>query len=268
MSCRRLSNSDRVFDVDKALGRFRNKMIIACSRCARAGQGCFADVRSGRCEKCDKDRKKCDIRVTFKDFERLARSREMLSEQVDCAEDELEKAEAAVIASHEKVNTARKRAQLARRSLRTSEDREDKAYLRELASINMSTKIGHQTDPSLEEEERERTKHAVRLSTIGNPLAAAATTSLGTLVEDRECLGSLRNTPMVYDANSQDTFSWTDLERPRCGMAPETRREMRLETDCATELAITDQPLEFSFSGGTGDSQDLALDAALSVSLY
>jgi hypothetical protein len=126
-------------------------MPTPCSRCRRRGQQCFVDVRSGRCKSCNDDKKKCDLRVTFKEFERLAKAREKLSERVESAEDELEKAEAEAVAAHQKVLAARQKARTARRMLRVSERGEDNAYQRELASIEEVERMEQGTEPSVSE---------------------------------------------------------------------------------------------------------------------
>ena len=128
MSSHRLSTFGRQSEVDRALGRFRNKMGVPCSRCYDADQSCFVDVRTRRCKKCVNDKKKCDIRVTLRDFEQLVRSREKLSRRLESAEDELENAEADAVASHQEVVAARAKARSARRLLRASEGKEDNAY--------------------------------------------------------------------------------------------------------------------------------------------
>ena len=143
--------SDRVAEINQALGRFRNRMPTPCSRCRRSGQRCLVDVRSGRCKRCNDDKKRCDLRVTFKEFERLAKAREKLSERVESAEDELEKAEAEAVAAHQKVLSARQRARTARRMLRASERGEDEAYQRELASIEEVERMEQGKDPSVPE---------------------------------------------------------------------------------------------------------------------
>lgn len=129
------SSSDRLEEVNRAITRFRNRMPTPCSRCRRSGERCLVDVRSGRCKKCNDDKKKCDLRVSFKEFERLARVRQELSDKVDSAEDELEKAEAEAVAAHERVLAMRAKARRLRKQLRYSEKEEDESYQRELASI-------------------------------------------------------------------------------------------------------------------------------------
>jgi hypothetical protein len=126
-------------------------MPTPCSRCRRRGQRCLVDVRSGRCKSCNDDKKKCDLRVTFKEFERLAKAREKLSERVESAEDELEKAEAEAVAAHERVLDARRKARTARRLLRASERGESEAYQRELASIEEVERMEQGAEPSVPE---------------------------------------------------------------------------------------------------------------------
>jgi len=95
----------------------------------------LVDVSSGRCKKCNDDKKKCDLRVTFKEFERLAKARQDLSEKVEVAEDALEKAENEAAEAYERVLAARAKARRLRKQLRKREKEEDDSYQRELAGI-------------------------------------------------------------------------------------------------------------------------------------
>ena len=124
-------------------------MPTPCSRCRRQGQKCLINVHSGRYKRYNDDKKKCDLRVTFKEFEKLAKAREVLSERIEVAEDELEKAEAEVVTIHEKVLATRRKARLARRLLRTLEKHEDSAYERELASIEEAERVEQGFEPSI-----------------------------------------------------------------------------------------------------------------------
>jgi hypothetical protein len=110
-------------------------MPTPCDRCRRQNVPCLVDVRSGRCKSCNDSKKRCNLRVTFQEFEKLAKARRSLSEQVESAEDELEAAEAAVVAAHTKVLQARAKARRLRKQLRSKEQSEDDAYCRELAGI-------------------------------------------------------------------------------------------------------------------------------------
>ena len=77
--------------------------------------------------------------MSYKEFETLARTREELAARVEETEDELEAAEkeatAAIAAAQDLVSRARARARSMRKQLRNSEQVEDDAYRRELASI-------------------------------------------------------------------------------------------------------------------------------------
>jgi midasin (ATPase involved in ribosome maturation) len=97
------------------------------------------DVRSGRCKSCNDSHIRCDLRVTFKEFEKLAATRARLSKAADEAEDELEDAEKEaarlISAAHELVAKARMKARRKRKELRFAENKEDGSYQRELAAI-------------------------------------------------------------------------------------------------------------------------------------
>ena len=149
MPTRLPSPSARILEVHQSLSRWRNRMPTPCSRCRRTGKRCLVDVHSGRCKSCNDDKKKCDLRVTFKEFEKMAKAREKLAERVESAEDELEKAEAEAVAAHEKVLEARRKARTARRLLRVSERSEDDAFQRELASIEEVERMEQGLEPSI-----------------------------------------------------------------------------------------------------------------------
>lgn len=151
MPTRPPTSSCRREEVNSAILRFRNTMPTPCDRCKRLGQKCLVDVRSGRCKTCVDHKKRCNLRVTFKEFERLAKARQALSDQVESAEDELESAEAAVVAAHEKVLKARARARRLRKELRFHERKEDEAYTRELAGIEEVEQMESGVEPVVRE---------------------------------------------------------------------------------------------------------------------
>ena len=84
------------------------------SRYRRSSTKCLVDVKSGRCKSCNDAHKKCDLRVTFQEFEKLARARQKQSATTEKAEEELEEAEAKVAemiaAAYRLVAEARSRA--------------------------------------------------------------------------------------------------------------------------------------------------------------
>ena len=141
MAPRPASSSERTVDVQNALSRFRNEMPTPCSNCRKSTppKRCLVDVRSGRCKSCNDLHVKCDLRVTFKEFEKLAATRARLSKEADSAEEELDDAEreAARLISeaHELVAKARAKARRKRKELRRAETNEDDSYQRELAAI-------------------------------------------------------------------------------------------------------------------------------------
>lgn len=114
-------------------------MPTPCSRCKRANERCLVDVRSGRCKRCNDNHWKCNLRVTFQEFERLAKQREKRAKEAEDAEEELDDAEreaaAMIEAAHEKVRKARAKARRLRKELRFAESNEDESYARELAGV-------------------------------------------------------------------------------------------------------------------------------------
>lgn len=97
------------------------------------------DVKSGRCKQCNDAHKKCDLRVTFQEFEKLARARQKQAADMEKAEEDLEDAERQaadmIAAAHKLVADARNRARTQRKLFRAKESSENEAYQRELASI-------------------------------------------------------------------------------------------------------------------------------------
>ena len=93
---------------------------------------CLVDVRSGRCKSCNDSHIRCDLRVTFKEFEKLAATRARLSKAADEAEDELEEAEKEatrlIIEAYKLVAKARTKARRKRKELRFVENKEDSSY--------------------------------------------------------------------------------------------------------------------------------------------
>jgi hypothetical protein len=116
-------------------------MLTPCTNCQKASplRYYLVDVRSGRCKSYNDSHVRCDLRVTFKEFEKLAVTCACLSKEADTAEDELEEAEkeaACLIAeAHEKVAKARAKARRKRKELRFAENKEDGSYQQELAAI-------------------------------------------------------------------------------------------------------------------------------------
>ena len=141
MAPRPATSSQRFLETTEAISRFRNEMPTPCTNCSKASppRRCLVDVRSGRCKSCNDSHIRCDLRVTFKEFEKLAATRARLSKAADEAEDELEDAEkeAARLISqaHEMVAKARSKARRKRKELRYAENKEDGSYQRELAAI-------------------------------------------------------------------------------------------------------------------------------------
>jgi hypothetical protein len=90
------------------------------------------DVRSGRCKSCNDSYIRYDLRVTFKEFEKLAATRARLSKAADEAEDKLEdtEKEAArlIVEAYELVAKARAKARRKRKELRFVENKEDSSY--------------------------------------------------------------------------------------------------------------------------------------------
>jgi hypothetical protein len=93
---------------------------------------CLVDVRSGRCKSYNDSHIRYDLRVTFKEFEKLAATRARLSKAADEAEDKLEdtEKEAArlIVGAYELVAKARAKARRKHKELRFVENKEDSSY--------------------------------------------------------------------------------------------------------------------------------------------
>jgi hypothetical protein len=104
------------------------------TNCSKASllRRCLVDVRSGRYKSYNDSHIRYNLRITFKEFEKLAATRARLSKAADEAEDELEdiEKEAArlIIEAHELVAKARAKARYKRKELRFTENKEDGSY--------------------------------------------------------------------------------------------------------------------------------------------
>lgn len=104
------------------------------SNCSKANppRRYLVDIRSGRCKSCNDLYVRYDLRVTFKEFEKLATTYARLSKAADEAEDKLEDTEkeaAYLIAkAHKIVTKARTKARRKRKGLRFVENKEDGSY--------------------------------------------------------------------------------------------------------------------------------------------
>jgi midasin (ATPase involved in ribosome maturation) len=109
-------------------------MPIPCTNCQKASllRYCLVDVRSGRYKSCNNLHVRCDLRVTFKEFEKLAVTCTRLSKEADTAEDELEEAEKEathlIAEVHEKVAKAWAKARRKRKELCFAENKKDSSY--------------------------------------------------------------------------------------------------------------------------------------------
>jgi hypothetical protein len=111
------------------------------TNCSKANllRRCLVDVRSSRYKSYNDSHIRYDLRITFKEFEKLATTRTRLLKAADEAEDELEDAEKEaarlISAAYELVAKARMKARRKRKELRFVENKEDSSYQRELAAI-------------------------------------------------------------------------------------------------------------------------------------
>jgi hypothetical protein len=141
MAPRPATASQCLAETTEAISRFRNEIPTPYINCSKASppRRCLVDVCSGRYKSCNDLYLRYDLRVTFKEFEKLAATRARLSKAADEAEDELEdtKKEAArlIAEAYEMVAKVRIKARCKRKELRFAESKEDGSYQRELAAI-------------------------------------------------------------------------------------------------------------------------------------
>lgn len=98
-----------------------SEMPVPCSRCRSDNASCKIDLRSGRCALCIQKGRKCDLVVTRAEWEKMAKEKKRLKEQLDAAE--------------EAISVAIARRSRLRKQLLLFEKRESEAIERELASI-------------------------------------------------------------------------------------------------------------------------------------
>lgn len=104
------------------------EMPSPCSGCrkARVAEGksrprCVVDVRFGCCSECVRKGVKCDVTVTWMEWERLRNQRRKLKRELDEAE--------------EKVTEAMSKVHRLRKQLRVAEDREEKAIAKDFEEL-------------------------------------------------------------------------------------------------------------------------------------
>jgi hypothetical protein len=93
---------------------------------------CLVDVRSSRCKSCNDSHIRYNLRITFKEFEKLTTTRARLSKAADEVEDKLEDTEKEatrlIVEAYELVAKARTKARRKRKELRFIENKEDSSY--------------------------------------------------------------------------------------------------------------------------------------------
>jgi len=93
---------------------------------------CLVDVRSSRYKSYNDLYIRYNLRVTFKEFEKLTTTRARLSKAADEVEDKLEDAEKEatrlILEAYEIVAKARAKARRKRKELRYAENKEDSSY--------------------------------------------------------------------------------------------------------------------------------------------
>lgn len=119
MPADRKQNSRRK-NLSQYLDDFGRKMPSACSRCERLGTACRVGARSGRCGGCVRSGKKCDVKLSHAEFQKLGEERLKLEHQLEDAEEQLAKYMA-------KARRLRKQLRLAERKEGDAVDREMEA---------------------------------------------------------------------------------------------------------------------------------------------
>ena len=109
-------------------------MLTPYTNCSEVSlpRRCLVDVRSGRYKSCNDSYTRYNLRVTFKEFEKLATTRVRLSKAADKVEDKLEDTEKEatrlIVEAYKLVIKARTKARRKRKELRFAENKEDSLY--------------------------------------------------------------------------------------------------------------------------------------------
>ena len=114
---------------------FRRTIPTPYSRCRRQNLKYLVDIRSGRCKNCNDSHTKYNLRVTFKEFEKLAKLHTKLARQSEALEDKLSRTEEEATRTYTYTIGIRNRVRIARKRLVAAEISEDKAYARKAAGI-------------------------------------------------------------------------------------------------------------------------------------
>ena len=134
-----LSSTEQRHRLFKHIDLYGSKMPTACDNCEASGSVCRVDVRSGRCGECvRKNERKCNVAVTWSEFEKLRDVRLKLREKMKLAlreherlRDEQRRAREAEMASEAKLLRLQ-------RQLFVAEEKEEAAVSTELRSLEES----------------------------------------------------------------------------------------------------------------------------------
>jgi len=131
-------------------------MPTPCSRCKSAGSECRVDLTSGRCSRCIKGKRVCDLVVTAEDLAKLDRLRAELRSRVDELVDEEADVELEILSLWKKQEEllGKKKVIRERRLMLKAEygsltKREKETMSRELASIDELSRLEEQAAASV-----------------------------------------------------------------------------------------------------------------------
>lgn len=123
-----LSSKERKQRLSKHISSDGFMMPTRCYHCVQANVPCVMDLRTGRCAECARHGQSCNSQVTRIEYEKIRKSREKISAQLEEAEEEED-------ALTRKLLEHRARVRRLRKQLRMKEQKETEAQELEVASI-------------------------------------------------------------------------------------------------------------------------------------
>jgi len=122
------NSTQRRLDLAAFIDTFGDDMVQKCSTCVKHNRVCKVHLRSGRCNHCNRQNQRCDVKVTQSEFRRLTEEKQKLKRQID-------EALSAQAAALEALRTARAREERLRQQMDLTDRRAAEAIAVETRAI-------------------------------------------------------------------------------------------------------------------------------------
>jgi len=80
---RNRNSTTRRLELADFLDNFGDAMVQKCSSCVKHNRVYKVHLRSGKCNHCNRQNQRCDVKVTQSEFRRLTEEKQKLKRQID-----------------------------------------------------------------------------------------------------------------------------------------------------------------------------------------